>query len=123
MACESPHPQRRKDSLDLHPDLVVIGKAGTEEWARCKRCGAWFWLSTDLGGKWDYVAGTQLDTALGDRAIVEHDPHALLQLLTANDLPQGPVWDELARRELLHTLLPKAKDEALRDALAQTKPS
>jgi hypothetical protein len=123
MACESPHPQRGQDSVDLHQDLVVIGKAGTEEWARCKRCGAWFWLSTDLGGKWDYVAGTQLDAALGHRAFVEHDPNALLRLLTANDLPQGPIWDDLARRELLHTLLPKAKDEALRDALVQAKPS
>jgi hypothetical protein len=116
MDCASPHPQR--NGLELHPDLAVAGSLGSEEWARCRRCGAWFWLSTDDR----FVEGTQLEAALAERALGSREPQALVQLLTQYDLPKGPIWDTAALRDFLRTLLPHKSDQKLRDLLAEPRP-
>src|SRR5512142_975206 len=92
MTCPSPHPVRATNGVDLAPELEVVGSHATEAWARCRNCGAWFWTSTDLGGKFEYVGEKALDRELAERAFWNGDVGAAAKLLVESDVPYGPVW-------------------------------
>ncbi len=111
MGCALPHPKRAPDGLAIHPDLEVIGSESTEDWARCRKCGAWVWLATDVGGKWEFVEDWELDRNLAERAFVDHDANAAAQLLVSMKLPQGPIWQtSSALLSVLRAVTPNATD-------------
>ena len=119
-SCQSPHPVRGPDGLALASDLERVGQFGAECWARCRVCGAWFWLATDMGGKFEYVDDVPLDASLAERAFVAGDLAAMAQLLVRDDLPRGPVWTTAsARGALFVALTPAANDAARARALGE----
>ncbi len=89
-------------------------------WARCRRCGAWFWTSTDLGGKYEYVGEVQLPTRLAERAFIHGDVDALAETLITSNVPFGPVWTTAsAMVEIFAALTPGASNAARAQSLAR----
>ena len=122
MTCPTPHSMRV--GLDIHPDLEVMGSHGTDCWARCRRCGRWFWLVSDEGGKWDYFDQWELDRGLAERAFLHADVDAAAELLVSSDLPYGPVWTTAsALLEMLRAITPKATDGERNRALSAIHPA
>jgi len=118
MTCPVPHPVRGSDGVETADELEVIGHHATETWVRCRRCGAWFWLSTDVGSKYEYVGAVPLDAALAERAFVRGDLDAIVEIVLANRVPYGPVWTTAsAMVEIFCALTPGATDDARARAL------
>ncbi len=123
MTCATPHPVRAPGGVDLVPELEVIGSHATEAWVRCRDCGAWFWTSTDLGGKFDYVGEKPLDRELAERAFLAGDARAAARLLVETDEPYGPIWTTAsALIEMLRAATPSANDRARSEALDAAMP-
>jgi hypothetical protein len=115
--CQSPHPARGTDGFTLASELDLVGQFGRECWARCRVCGAWFWLATDMG-RFDYIDDAPLDVALAERAFVAGDLAAMAQLLVTSDILRGPAWTTAsARVALFAALTPEATDAARARAL------
>ncbi len=118
MACPEPHPQRARGSLDPHPDLDRLGGAGEDSWYRCRRCGAFIWLTTDESSRYQYVGGWELDRARATRAFVEHSVADAVGLLIDHELPKGPMWfSEDGLIVLLRAVASDASDDAITEAL------
>lgn len=117
--CPVPHPVW---SGQTHAEgLEVLGGHATDSCVRCTRCGRVFWTVCDLGGKYEYQGEREVDAALAERAVVQHEPAALAELFVNNGLPYGPLWDlTLALVEIFRAMTPGANDaeraRALRDA-------
>lgn len=123
MTCPSPHPVRASDGLSLDSCLEVIGSYGTESWARCRACGAFFWLSTDVDGRFEYVAAVPLEKTLAERAFVAGELGAVADVLVRNGLPDGPVWQAAkALAELFRELTIGCTDEARAKAIEALLP-
>src|ERR1035437_2241852 len=111
MSCPVPHPIRGADGLTYADELEVVGSHATEAWVRCRRCGTWFWLSTDIGSKYEYVGAVTLDTALAERALVRGDLDAIAELVVTHRVPYGPVWTTAsAMVEIFCALTPGATE-------------
>jgi hypothetical protein len=122
--CATPHPKRGTDGIDVHPDLEMIGSEGSEVWAKCKRCGAWVWLATDIGSKIEYVDAWDLDRDLAELAFVQHDAHAVARLLVSTGLPRGPVWGtSSALLSIFRALTPTSNDAERSAALDDASPT
>lgn len=120
MSCPIPHPIRGADGLEYRDELEVIGKHATEAWVRCRLCDAWFWLSTDVGSKYEYVGSVPIETSLAERAFIDHDLDAMVEIVTIHEVPYGPVWTTAtAMVEMFIALTPGATDRARADALAK----
>lgn len=120
LPCPSPHPLRGTDGLEYAAELEVLGSHATDAWARCRRCGGYFWLVTDLGGKYEYVDGWQLDGRLAEAGLVGGDAVALARLLSSADLPRGPIWEvSSALVEIFRALTPDLDDAARAAAIEQ----
>jgi hypothetical protein len=116
--CPDPHPLRADRSLDPHPDLERLGGEGEDAWYRCRRCGAFFWLTTDDSSKYQFMGAWELDRGLAHKAFVERSVPDALALLVHHELPQGPMWcDEDGLIVLLRAVASGASDEALMEAL------
>nr|MBA3538289.1 hypothetical protein [Deltaproteobacteria bacterium] len=99
--------------------LEVIDGHATEVWARCRRCGAWFWLATDIGSKYEYVGTVPLEATLAQRAFVDHDIDAIAEIVTTRNVPYGPVWTTAsAMVEIFCALTPGKIDAERARALA-----
>ncbi len=123
-ACAAPHPKRGTNGIDVHPDLDMIGSEGSEVWAKCKRCGAWAWLATDIGSKMEYVDAWDLDRDLAERAFVAHDAHAVARLLVSTGLPRGPVWGtSSALLSIFRALTPTSNNAERSTALDDASPT
>ncbi len=123
-SCASPHPIRdAKGSFGAHADLDVMGHNGTDCWARCKKCGRWFWLTSDDSSKWQYYDEWEIDRDLAERALVQGDANAAAQLFVSADLPRGPLWTVTsALVDIFRFVTPKATDAERRQALAAVSP-
>ncbi len=118
MSCPSPHPTRAPSWRDTLEDLEVIGSYSTDSWVRCRKCGKWFWLTSDDSSKWQYYDEWEVDKTLAERALLNHDTGAVAELLVSNDLPWGPIWTaQAALVEILRALTPSATDAERRRAL------
>jgi len=118
VSCADPHPVRGADGIAIADELEVIGGHATEVWARCRTCGAWYWLSTDVGGKYEYVGAVALDAKLAERALVTGDLDAIAEMLDASRVPHGPVWTTAsALVEIFVALTPGATAAARATAL------
>jgi hypothetical protein len=118
--CPSPHPQRGADGLAPFDAFEALGSRNSDSWGRCRRCGRFFWLATDLGGKYEYLGGAELDPSTAERALVDHDLDAVVILLLRHGLPVGPVWEsEHALLDLLRQLAPSSSDEQIAQALSR----
>lgn len=121
MTCAVPHPIRARDGLTFVPDLEVIGSHATETWLRCRHCGIWFWASTDVGGKYEYVGAVAIDPFLGELAFVERDLDAIAELVATKQVPYGPIWTTAsALVEVVRALTPGSDDAARAGALRRT---
>jgi hypothetical protein len=119
-ACPDPHPQRGPDGLSHYESLEVIGGESSDAWVRCRACGRWFWLATDVGGKYDYVGGKEIDADLAERAFLCRDLAAIVDLCVSYELPKGPVWQsDRALLALLRKLAPATMDDDLDEALSR----
>ena len=108
--CAKPHPTR-DNGLEPHPDLEVVGSYSDESWARCRVCGTWVWLTTDLDSKWQYSGAWELERGIADRALGQHDVGAAAELLVTTGLPNGPGTTILSSRlGVLRAITPKATD-------------
>jgi hypothetical protein len=117
-ACPDPHPQRADRSLGPHPDLERLGGAGEDDWYRCRRCGAFIWLTTDESSKYQYVDGWELDRERAGKAFVGRSVQDAVQLLIDHELPRGPMWvDEDGLIVLLRAVACGASDATLTEAL------
>ncbi|HEX7603179.1 MAG TPA: hypothetical protein VF316_16290 [Polyangiaceae bacterium] len=120
VSCPVPHPVRGADGLTYADDLEVVGSHASEAWVRCRRCGAWSWLSTDIGSKYEYVGAVTLDTALAERAFVHGDLDAIAEVVVTHHVPYGPVWTTAsAMVEMFCALTPGATDAARARALGR----
>ena len=120
MSCAAPHVLRGADGLAYAEDLEIVGTHACEAWVRCKKCGAWFWLSTDVSGRCEHVAAVALDASLAARAFVSRDLDAIAELVVTNDVPNGPVWTTAsAMVEIFCALTPGATDDARARALSR----
>jgi hypothetical protein len=118
MTCPVAHPVRAADGLSFAPELEIIGGHGTEVWLRCRRCDAWFWTSTDVGGKYEHVGSVALPRRLAERALGDAELDAIAALVAIPQVPHGPVWTTAsALVELFRALTPRVADAARADAL------
>jgi hypothetical protein len=109
--------------IDVHPDLEVMGSCQPDTWARCHKCGRWFWLTTD-DSKWQYYAEWEIDGTLAERAFVQGEAEAAARLLVSSDLPEGPLWtSSSALLEMLRAVTPRATDRERSRALAAAAPT
>ncbi len=123
MKCGAPHPVRAAGGVDLAAELEVVGSHATEAWVRCRACGSWFWTSTDLGSKFEYVGEKPLDPDLAEAAFLRGDVRAAARLLVSSDEPFGPVWTTAsALLEMLRAVTPGANDRARSEALDAAEP-
>jgi hypothetical protein len=122
--CATPHPARAPSGVDVHPDLEVVGSYSDDCWARCRLCGAWVWLTTDLDSKWQYVDAWDLDRTLAERAFVQDDVAAAARLLVVSNLPHGPTWGSTsALLAMLRVITPAATDGQRSAALDAASPT
>lgn len=92
MTCAVPHPFRARDD-EFVADLEIIGGHSTENWLRCRRCGAWFWATTNLGdNKYNYVGHVELDPADAARAFLAHDVDAVARVVVTANVPVSLSW-------------------------------
>ncbi len=120
LICSAPHVLRGADGLAYADDLEVVGSHACEAWVRCKKCGAWFWLCTDVDDRYQHVGAVALDAALAARAFVSRDLDAIAELVVTNDVPNGPVWTTAsAMVEIFCALTPGETDDARARALGR----
>ena len=118
--CSAPHVLRGADGLAYADDLEVVGSHACEAWVRCKKCGAWFWLCTDVDDRYQHVGAVALDAALAARAFVSRELDAIAELVVTNDVPNGPVWTTAsAMVEIFCALTPGETDDARARALGR----
>jgi hypothetical protein len=117
--CPEPHPLRGPDGLQAFDSYEAMGRAGSDDWGRCRACGRWFWFSTDIGGKYEYVGQKEIEVSLAERAFLGRDLDAVVAIFLRYELPFGPVWQlDQARVELIKQLAPGRSDSEVAAALA-----